>query len=59
MLNGIEQEFVDFAHKALQMLPYGGVTIEGFAVGELAWFTVIVILLGEMCLMIFRKKGFR
>jgi hypothetical protein len=59
MLSGIERELLTFAHQTLQMLPYGGVAIEGFPIGELAWFAAIVIILGEVYLMIFRKKGFR
>jgi hypothetical protein len=56
MLNGVDQVIILFRNEVLHLLPYGNLTIEGFAVGELAWIIAIVTILGEIYLMLYKKK---
>jgi hypothetical protein len=57
MFSGIEQSIMAFAHQTLQMLPYGGTQIGNFAVGEIAWFIVIVECIGQAFIMKFKRVG--
>jgi hypothetical protein len=55
-MNSIDYAIIEFGRQVLHLLPYADLTIEGFAIGEWAWVIAIIAILGEVYLLISKKK---
>jgi hypothetical protein len=56
MLNGVDQAIIAIGRQALHLLPYGDLNILSYPVGEIAWIIAIVASIGEIYLMLYKKK---
>lgn len=56
MLDGTDQVIIAFGRQVLRLLPYADLNIMSYPVGEIAWLIAIVASIGEIYLMLYKKK---
>jgi hypothetical protein len=57
MLNSFDLLIISYIQKALYMLPYSDISIEGFPIGEWSWFIAIVGCVEQYLVLRFKKVG--